>query len=661
MKHGPGDRRPQRPFEKLKASERLPSPSGVGVRILELTRGDDSSAEEIGRAIMSDSALTARLLRIANGAQVASIAPITTISDATMRLGPRAVRNVALGLSLISAHRTGVCSRFDYDRYWGGSLARAIAAQHLSRQVRVGSPAEAYVLGLLSEIGTLALASVYPDRYAELLASPRSEDPLEYSRREREAFDIDHGEVGAGLLQDWGFPASHSKAIQLHERPEGEDLRASAEVAGYVSVLRWSRVLCELFQLGREHDEPAAIARLNEKLERLREELALEPDTFHAFCNAVAREWIEWARMLHVPSQPVPDVSLLSERASAAASRAAHGETAPVAQPTKPAGLRILAVDDDPLSLKLLERHLVRAGHEVTCVGDGRQALAIALERNPQVVIADWMMPGFDGLDLCKALRRIESGRDMFFLLLTGRAEEDRVVEAFEAGVDDYVVKPFNPKLLMARLKGGQRVIELKDKVESDRQVMLRQVADLGLMARRLRTASQTDVLTELPNRRQALHRLGQEWDAAQRTGRPLAVVMIDVDHFKGVNDTLGHDVGDTVLKEVAGVLRATTRAGEEASRLGGEEFLVVCPNTGAEQALACAERIRAAIAAHRLPGRDLAVTASLGVAEKTAGMAGIDALLKAADDAVYRAKAAGRNAVRVWSGAEDEGTRGAA
>jgi diguanylate cyclase (GGDEF)-like protein len=325
--------------------------------------------------------------------------------------------------------------------------------------------------------------------------------------------------------------------------------------------------------------------------------------------------------------------------------------------PVDARGLRILAVDDDPMSLKLLERHLVRAGHHVQCASDGNEALQIALETNPQVVVADWMMPSLDGIELCKALRRIESGRDMFFLLLTGRGEEDRIVEAFDAGVDDYVVKPFIPKLLIARIKGGQRVIELKEKVERDRQTMMKQVAELGLLTRKLRTAAMTDMLTELPNRRYAMRRIEQEWEASVRQNKPLSVIMIDIDHFKQVNDLHGHDVGDVVLKETANTLRNTTRQGEDTARLGGEEFIVVCTNTNLDQATACAERIRSAVESHTIACGSFKknVTVSLGVAQRGPGITSVSALIKAADEAVYLAKGAGRNLVRV---ASSPGTR---
>jgi len=641
-------------FDELKLTGNLPSPPGVGMRILKLTQGEDFSAEEIGQAIMADPALTGRLLKIANSAAAGGASAVTTVSEATMRLGVRAVRNVALGLSLVSNYRQGACSAFQYDRYWSMSLARAVAAQAISRATRIGTPAEAYVLGLLADIGSLALACVHPEDYARLLGAAGTQR-MALRRAERQSFEIDHAEVGAYMLEEWGLPSTFTEAVLAYEEPRNAKDGAGRR-AGLTQVLALASGLAEAC-LTTESSENVDWAGLARALEELRERLGLHEAQFNEFCNGVIREWIEWGATLKVPAQRGIELARIGEFAARAGSASAPSHlvapsvpVAPQAPAATPAaqGLRVLAVDDDPTSLKLLEHLLVRSGHVVSVARDGTAALQLALEANPQVVIADWLMPGMDGLELCRALRRIEAGRDIFFLLLTGRVEEDRVVEAFDAGVDDFVTKPFNPRILLARLKGGQRVIELKQQVESERSTVRNQVAELGQLTRKLRTAAMTDVLTELPNRRYALKKLEQEWDSSVRNDRPLSVIMVDVDHFKQVNDTHGHGIGDLVLRETAGVLRDHSRLGEEPTRLGGEEFLVICPNTNLQQARACAERLRVAVAAHEMRGGAYAgrITVSLGVAARGPEAKSIDALIKGADEAVYAAKSAGRNQV---------------
>ena len=631
-------------FEELKLTNRLPTPQGVGLRILRITQADDFSIEEIGHAIMADPALTGRLLKLANSVQSGSAEPIVSIADATVRLGVRAVRNVALGLSFVSANRSGACEGFDYERFWSMSLARAISAQSVSRRKRSGSASEAHVLGLLGEIGYLALASVYPREYSEILAVHPRANASALGRAERERFDIDHTEVGAYLLEEWGLPQTYCQALQTYEGFGRGDALGSDMSSSMAAVLWAAQAIAEHLMSESESD-PATWARQESKLARVRAYLGLDDAGFLALCQEITREWVEWSKILQITDR-------LPVRAHTPAdSTSGHAPAQSAGSPPKTSSLRILAVDDDAMSLKILERTLSKAGHQVATARDGKEALQIALETNPEVVIADWMMPQLDGIELCKSLRRIECGQDMFFLLLTGRGEEDRVVEAFDAGVDDYVVKPFNARILMARIKGGQRVIELKAKVEADRQTMLQQVAELGILTRKLRTAANTDVLTELPNRRYVMKRLEQEWEIALRTDKPLSVIMIDVDFFKKVNDVHGHDVGDVVLKETANVLRRTTRQGEEPARLGGEEFLVVCPGTDAAQAAGCAERLRAAIEANMIHSGDMhrSVTASLGVATRTSESANLDTLIKCADEAVYAAKNAGRNRVCVY------------
>jgi diguanylate cyclase (GGDEF)-like protein len=171
----------------------------------------------------------------------------------------------------------------------------------------------------------------------------------------------------------------------------------------------------------------------------------------------------------------------------------------------------------------------------------------------------------------------------------------------------------------------------------------------MGLITRKLRAAALTDVLTDLPNRRYALTRLEQEWTNSIRTNKPLSVVMVDIDHFKRINDTYGHDVGDIVLKQTAAVLRARTRRGDVVCRLGGEEFLVINVNSDMESAVQCAERLRTAVEANTITSEGFSerVTVSLGCAVRSGAIADIDDLLKAADEAVYAAKAGGRNTIR--------------
>jgi diguanylate cyclase (GGDEF)-like protein len=666
-------------FVELRLTDKLPSSPGIGTRILKLTQRDDCSADEIAAVLRADPASIGRLLRRVNDARAPSDPPISTVESAVQHLGMPAVREVALDLSLLSAHGSSRCKEFDYGRHWSMALVRAIAARRISAGMSFGKPGEAYVLGLLAEIGCLVLASLHPEEFARILAARGSSSRAEQCRAEREKFEIDHVEVAAYLMEAWGLPSMFGQALQMFATMEATVHSGNREAAGYANILHSADSLAEIHVKGGPTDA-ASQERLAHNLERLRKRLDLDAPAFHAFCNRIGDEWFEQGCSVDLAPGSRDDVvrfmGELTDRCAAprvvpnfekawsprTPLSAKTGESSASEAKRAPNGLRILAVDDDPLLLKLLERTLLKAGHQVLCAPDGGRALEIAIEANPQVVIADWMMPQMDGIELCKALRRIDCGRDMFYILLTGRAEEDRVVEAFDAGIDDYVVKPFNSRVLMARIKGGHRVIELKAKVENDRQLIMRQVAELGQLTRKLDTAAHTDVLTSLPNRRYIMTQLEREWESAVKADKPLAVIMIDIDHFKKVNDVYGHDVGDLVLRETARVLRDTSRQGEVLARLGGEEFLIVCTNSTEDQAVAGAERLRAAIEAHRIesPSFQGSVTISLGVAGRNGTMRSIDAFLKAADGAVYEAKRGGRNRVTAAGRAVDRETKSA-
>jgi diguanylate cyclase (GGDEF)-like protein len=262
------------------------------------------------------------------------------------------------------------------------------------------------------------------------------------------------------------------------------------------------------------------------------------------------------------------------------------------------------------------------------------------------MIVADWVMPEMDGLELCRALRRFDAGRRIFFMLVTGREEESRMIEAFEAGVDDFITKPFRPKPFIARVRGATRMIALRNELEQEKHRLRAELGRTKLLTRKLSMAALTDMLTELPNRRYAIKRLADDWANAERTGKPLSVIVVDIDNFKTINDTYGHDVGDEVLRATAALLEKGTRKGESACRFGGEEFLIICHDCDIEAAAQCAERIRRSIAdtTFRCGEFEGGITISAGVAERMPSVRDLDHLIKIADEATYAAKDRGRN-----------------
>ena len=268
---------------------------------------------------------------------------------------------------------------------------------------------------------------------------------------------------------------------------------------------------------------------------------------------------------------------------------------------------KILAVDDSPIYRKLVEQSLSQEQYTVLFAKNGREALDQFAKHHPAVVITDWTMPDIEGLELCRRIRRDFQGVYSHLILLTSNANKEQVVEGLAAGADDYLTKPFHPGELLARVAVGRRIVELHRQIQAKN----RSLEELAL----------TDGLTGLPNRRAIDVWATGELSAAARHGFSIWVAMADLDHFKGINDTHGHEAGDTVLKSFAEILKSNTRESDMCCRLGGEEFLLVLTHIEEKENVNIAiERIRKQFRtkSSRAAGRTFAAT----VASESRGFA---------------------------------------
>ena len=291
---------------------------------------------------------------------------------------------------------------------------------------------------------------------------------------------------------------------------------------------------------------------------------------------------------------------------------------------------RILCVDDVPDNLKLLREDLEDEGYEVVTVYDGSQALEKLAEGDFAAVILDWMMPGLSGIETLKRIRESASSAELPVIMATALSDVDNVLEAFAAGANDYITKPIESEVLFARLGAHLQIQELTTE---------------------LRLVATIDFLTNLPNRRHFMDLVRPLHAAQRREQVQLAYAMIDIDHFKKVNDTYGHDVGDIVLRSVADCMKANLRTTDVIGRLGGEEFAVVLYKADRAVAEQVLDRVRHIIEEKVIatPEVSLGVTVSIGVT--TAAGPSIDETLKLADKALYRAKHKGRNLIEVVTG----------
>lgn len=256
----------------------------------------------------------------------------------------------------------------------------------------------------------------------------------------------------------------------------------------------------------------------------------------------------------------------------------------------------------------------------------------------PRLAILDWMMPGVDGVGLCRRMRTASGESYTYIILLTALQREEDLVIGMEAGADDYITKPFKSNELQMRVRAGQRIVELQDEFIAARD--------------KLREKASHDLLTGLWNHEEIFCILGRELARTERVGRPLSIIMADLDHFKNVNDTYGHIVGDTVLRLTARKMRFVIRSYDAIGRYGGEEFLIVLPDTDKATAAAMAERLRLMMACDcmdDIPEGRIPITISLGVATyRKGGLGDVSTLVSHADIALYAAKEKGRNRVEV-------------
>lgn len=290
---------------------------------------------------------------------------------------------------------------------------------------------------------------------------------------------------------------------------------------------------------------------------------------------------------------------------------------------------KILVVDDEKHMQELLKYHLLKNGYEVRVAGNGLEALAEVKQSKPDLIISDVMMPKMDGYEFCKKLREEDETKTIPFIFLTAKGQLPDKIQGLKIGADDYIVKPFNPEELMQMVKARSKRVEI------------------------YMEAANLDELTGIYNLRYLRERLKEELDKAIKTSQYLTVCFIDIDQFSKVNDTLGHPVGDQVIKRIAEIMKENIRISDILARYGGEEFVAVLEETNPEDAYRVMERVRNAIENERFRYKDkdlnIKVTVSIGVAGYPKNEKVGQELIEKADKALYMAKEQGRNRVVIY------------
>lgn len=301
--------------------------------------------------------------------------------------------------------------------------------------------------------------------------------------------------------------------------------------------------------------------------------------------------------------------------------------------------LRVLVVDDSPVSRKLLEHALSSEPYTLLFAKSGEEALRLFSKHKPEVVITGWILPDLSGPELCQRIRTDVHSSYTYIILVTGIAEKDSVVEGLSAGADDYITKPFDSSELRARMGVGRRIIGLHQEIDAKNKLLMQM--------------AHTDPLTGLPNRRAIEAWAERQLRGAARHGFALWAVHADLDCFKKINDSYGHEAGDLVLKKFAEILKNNTRASDISGRTGGDEFLLVKTHVDGKNIQLAVNRFRERLASEKFlfGSETVSVTASFGIS----GFQGkeppnFSMLVRRADQALYCAKRAGGNQVKIES-----------
>ncbi|MBK8167604.1 MAG: diguanylate cyclase [bacterium] len=685
---------------ELKASGNLPSPTGIALTILEMARDPLVSTDELANVLQGDPALTGQILKYANSADSGARVHVIALRDALIRLGLAQVRQLCLSFSILANARSGPCAAFDYERYWTRSLAMAVSCQSISRLVRSLNPDEGFTCGLLAHIGRLAMASVYPDDYAEILARWNHGAPEELAEFEKSMTGLTHTDAAAAILEDWRLPPHVITAARCQEDGSwitGAAVPPSSDRGRQLGrVLHAAGLAADICVENGPRRHLMVLGFLKAGLS-----LGFEEMPWISMYDEILAEWERMGGVLDIVTAHVPSLETLVQKARAQGeviddrartrgpatsgpamtaprrprasgpavaatvgpdTQAVTASATPVqdaatatAEPAQEPGLDILIATDSAIEMTVLTRKLTQLGHRITCATDGRQALEMALKTAPQLILSDWMLPKLDGLELCRMLRSSPQTQGVYYIINTSNDTGAELVEGFEAGINDYVVKPLNHRILAARLRGASQVIRLREQSLRDREEMRRQLSHINKLNRKLESLAMEDQLTGLPNRRAGLEFLDETWSRATRTGESMLVMLLDIDHFKKVNDTWGHDAGDVVLQRTATAMRGAVRDYDKVSRYGGEEFLVVCPGADVQFAHDIGNRIRESVEKNRIESAVFtgSVTISIGVSVRGPEHQSTRELLREADEALYAAKDAGRNKVCIQAPVE--------
>ena len=616
------------------AAERLPTPDGVALAIMEAWENERTTVQDLARLVQTDPALSGRVLKLANSAAVGRRA-VASVPEAIVRIGMQTVGQLAVAFSLIGKESENDCPAFDRQQYWARCLLMAVLSRGLGDATRLAPPEDLFACGLLARIGMLGLASVYPEAYSEILSANTDE----LTTLEKESFGTDHNELSEAMMLDFFVPWVLAKPARHHEAPDesGFDRESRPQKIAILLHLAYRLSEAAIRDEGKISEETAVINAICGRL-------GLPENRVGAVFNQSLAEWREWAELLKLPADKARQYEELDFSGPNPSDE--EGAAKPAVRRTNDSALAAAVVAEgsiaDRLSAALCELNI-----PVRTCDKASEAVHLALDHQVNVFFVTE-----DHIQFIDMIGSAETGDACHVLVVLEAEDPEREAHAYASGAEDVVLANISPARLKPRLQPAIRRLKRHERWRGDRKKLRRIAKELALSHRQQQLLALVDQLTELPNRRAGMEALDQAWSSSARGQAPCALLVLDIDYFKTINDRFGHAVGDQVLRAVAAVLKNAVRREETIARIGGEEFLLISPNLALREAVVAAERLRRQLETAKIDaaGESVCITASVGIAVREPQMHQAQELMIAADKALYEAKNAGRNRIAVMA-----------
>ncbi len=598
---------------QIQALGQLPSPSHTALRLFSLLQSEDHGLNEIAAVVKSDPALTVRLLRLANRPGNGAVRPVAAVEEALMRLGVNAAVHLSAGLSVLDkAMSSGGSEVHSYVDLCHRSLAAAVASEWICGRTSVpAGSAEMFTCCLLARVGQLALLRFYPEPYSALMETV--DDVEDLLHQERQNFGMDHLSIGVALLRDWGFPDFLVDVIRQSES-SADNMSGQERVALMGQVLRASWDLAPMVTRGRDASLQA----------RAREVMAsfginIPESEIGEWVSQLQASWKLWNRDMpnNAPegSGPLAEAGLSSGKFSS---------------------VEVILHAPRSAQAPAWQKALEKAGFSVKTVSAIESVRGQAIAGHPTIVVISF--EDASGSDQMTAIRKLVASMGGPVILVSGGADEITVAHLLEAGVEAVLSPQVSGELMAAQVARLLRHVLLHQTLESERGTHRRILSQLALTTRKLHRQTLTDPLTGLANRRMGDAFLKRHWAQAERRQTPLSCMVIDLDNFKKINDAYGHDAGDRVLQVMAEILKRQLRQEDLVVRLGGDEFLMICPLTTEAEMSVLRNRLQVAVSKTVLETGPLGFSA--GVAQRdTQTMKGPEDLLRVADQRLMSLK----------------------